>query len=145
MDATPIPAAPKGPSVRLNPATKNTLEGVGEWKVNMSLDDDTDPPLYSQRRQTALRFVVLLAIAALILPGLVITWSTQLRTAQYACEIAVAYYAPGATSSRASFDLFPAELVGWNCYAVMFDNQEYFVAHLGVIPGAPRLVPLTGS
>jgi hypothetical protein len=113
--------------------------------MNMSLDDDTDPPLYSKRRQSALRFVVVVAIAALVLPGVIVTWSTQLRTAQYACEIAVAYYAPGASSSRASFDVVPADLVGWNCYAVMFDDQEYFVAHLGVIPGAPRLVPLTGS
>ena len=50
-----------------------------------------------------------------------------------------------ATSSRASFDLFPTELLGWNCHAVMFDGQEFFVANLGVVPGAPRLVPLTGS
>ena len=92
-----------------------------------------------------MRFVVLLAIGALVLPGIFITWSTQLRTAQYACQIAVNYYAPGATSSRASFDLLPTELLGWNCHAVMFDGQEVFVAHLGVVPGAPRLVPLTGS
>lgn len=111
----------------------------------MSLDDETEPPLYSRRRRQVMRFVVLLAIAALVLPGVIVTWSTQVRTADYACQIAVEYYAPGASGSRASFDLFPSELVGWNCHAVMFDGQEFFVAHLGVVPGAPRLIPLTGT
>ena len=111
----------------------------------MSFDDDTEPPLYSRRRRQVMRLVVLLAIAALVLPGVIVTWTTQVRTAQYACEIAVDYYAPGATASAASFQLRPAELVGWNCYAVMFDGQEVFVAHLGVVPGAPRLIPLTGT
>jgi len=92
-----------------------------------------------------MRFVVVLAIAALVLPGVFVTWSTQVRTAQYACQIAVNYYAPGATSTKASFDLVADDLLGWNCYAVMFDGQEVFVAHLGLVPGAPRLVPFTGS
>ena len=140
-----MPAAPKGPRVLLSPLMSDTVEGVGDEKVTMSFDDNNDRPLYSRRRRNMMRFVVLLAIGALVLPGIFITWSTQLRTAQYACQIAVNYYAPGATSSRASFDLLPTELLGWNCHAVMFDGQEFFVAHLGVVPGAPRLVPLTGS
>jgi hypothetical protein len=140
-----MPAAPMGPRVLLSPLMSDTVEGVGDYKVTMSFDDDLDRPLYSRRRRNLMRFVVLLAIGALVLPGIIITWSTQLRTAQYACQIAVNYYAPGATSSRASFDLLPTELLGWNCHAVMFDGQEFFVAHLGVVPGAPRLVPLTGS
>ncbi len=81
--------------------------------MTMSFDDDNDRPLYSRRRRNTMRFVVLLAIGALVLPGIFITWSTQLRTAQYACQIAVNYYAPGATSSRASFDLLPTELPTW--------------------------------
>ena len=111
----------------------------------MSLDDDIDRPLYSRRRRNLMRFVVLLAIGALVLPGVVVTWTTQLRTANYACQIAVDYYAPGATSSKASFDLVPTDLLGWNCHAVMFDGQEFLVAHLGVVPGAPRLIALTGT
>ena len=145
MEATPIPAAPKGPRVLLSALTTHTVGGVGDYKVNMSLDDETDRPLYSRRRRNLMRFVVLLAIGALVLPGIIVTWTTQLRTANYACQIAVEYYAPGATSSRASFDLLPTDLLGWNCHAVMFDGQEFFVAHLGVVPGAPRLIPLTGT
>lgn len=111
----------------------------------MSMDEEFEPPLYSPRRRGVMRFGVLLAILALVLPGLVVTWATQVRTANYACQIATNYYAPGATSSRATFSVLPLELGGWNCHAVMFDDTEIFVAHLGFIPGAPRLVPLTGS
>ena len=111
----------------------------------MDLEDDSERPLYSRKRLTMMRAIVIVAILALVLPGLVVTWTTQVSTAHYACQIAVAYYAPGATSHRASFDVAPADLFGWNCYAIMFDDQENFVAHLGVIPGAPRLIPLTGS
>ena len=140
-----MPEAPAGPRVLLSPLMSDTVEGVGDLMVTMSFDDDTDRPLYSRRRRNLMRFVVLLAIGALVLPGVIVTWTTQLRTANYACQIAVNYYAPGATSSRASFDLAPTDLLGWNCHAVMFDGQEFFVAHLGVVPGAPRLVPHTGS
>ena len=109
-------------------------------------DSESDGrPLHSARRRRFMRVVVSIAIASLVLPGVLVTWTTQVRTAAYACEIATAYYAPGATSSKADFRLTPAELVGWNCYAVFFDQSEMFIAHLGVIPGAPRLVPLTGS
>jgi len=89
--------------------------------------------------------VVLVAVAALVLPSLIVTWTTQVRTANYACQIAVAYYAPGATGSTAKFSVSDPSLPGWNCYAEMFNGVEYFVAHLGIIPGAPRLIPLTGS
>jgi hypothetical protein len=92
-----------------------------------------------------MRVFVIVAIMSLVLPGFVVTGVTQLNTAQYSCGIAVSYYAPGATSSKASFDLAPFALFGWNCYAVMFDGTEYFVAHLGIVPGAPRLIPLTGT
>jgi hypothetical protein len=92
-----------------------------------------------------MQIVVSLAIAALVLPGFLVTWSTQARTANYACEIAVDYYAPGASAAKANFSLLNLSIPGWNCYAVMFDGSEAFVAHLGVIPGAPRLVPQSGS
>lgn len=108
-------------------------------------DEADSRPLHSARRRRFMRVVVSVAIASLVLPGVLVTWATQVRTAGYACQIATAYYAPGATSSRADFHLTPADLVGWNCYAVFFDQSEMFIAHLGVIPGAPRLVPLTGS
>ena len=107
--------------------------------------EESDRPLYSPKRRRFLRIVVSVAILALVLPGIVTTWATQVRTATYACQIATAYYAPGAQSSRASFEVGNPSLLGWNCYAQLADGNDFFVAYLGVIPGAPRLVPLTGS
>jgi hypothetical protein len=112
--------------------------------TNMNFLDEDEPPFRPIRRRV-MQIVVSISIAALVLPGIIVTWSTQVRTANYACEIAVAYYAPGASSSRASFSLLNPSLPGWNCRAVMFDGSEKLVAHLGVIPGAPRLVQQTGS
>jgi hypothetical protein len=120
------------------------LGGMTQWEDSSEYDDESRSPRFQVRRRI-MQFVVTLAIAALVLPGLLVTWTTQVRTAQYACQIATAYYAPGATGSDARFSLVPAPLAGWNCYAVMFDQSEFFVANLGVIPGAPRLRPLTGS
>lgn len=114
---------------------------------------DDDPPRseasedapFRPARKRLMQIVVSIAIAALVLPGFLVTWGTQVRTANYACQIAVAYYAPGATDSAARFSLADPSIPGWNCYAVMFNSQEFFVAHLGIVPGAPRLIPLTGS
>jgi hypothetical protein len=108
-------------------------------------EDEPGAPLHSRVRRRFMQVVVSVAIAALVLPGILVTWSTQVRTAQYSCQIATAYYAPGATGSDARFIFQPTSLAGWNCFAIMFDQSEFFVAHLGLIPGAPRLVPLTGS
>jgi hypothetical protein len=109
-------------------------------------DDELDErPRRSRTKRRFMQIVVTVAIAALVLPGFLVTWTTQVRTAEYACQIATAYYAPGATGSTARFSLVPEPLTGWNCYAIMFDGSEFFVANLGFIPGAPRLVPLTGS
>ena len=112
--------------------------------MSMNFPDDDEPPFRPMRRRI-MRIVVSVAIAALVLPGFIVTWSTQVRTANFACEIAVDYYAPGAKAAKASFSLLNPSIPGWNCYAVMFDGSEEFVAHLGVIPGAPRLRPQSGS
>lgn len=112
---------------------------------NVFYDEPEDTTPFRGTRKKVMQVVVTIAIAALVLPGFLVTWSTQVRTADYACEIAVAYYAPGASDSAARFSLADASIPGWNCYAVMFNGQEFFVAHLGIVPGAPRLVPLTGS
>jgi hypothetical protein len=111
-----------------------------------SPDDEPDEaPVGGRARRRFMQIVVTIAITALVLPGVLVTWVTQVRTAQYACEIATDYYAPGAGGSIARFSLTPISVAGWKCYAVLFDGTEFFVAHLGVIPGAPRLVPLTGT
>jgi len=62
--------------------------------------EEPERPLYSSKRRTAMRVVVSVAILALVLPGVLITWVTQVQTATYACQVATAYYAPGALGSR---------------------------------------------
>lgn len=116
---------------------------MSTWEID-PLEDDDDPAPRT-RRAVVMRVAVLITILALVLPGILVTWSTQVRTAQYACQIAADYYAPGASQSEARFRITNPDLVGWNCYAVMFNGEEVFTAYLGLIPGAPRLVPLTGS
>ncbi len=115
----------------------------------MSLDaeefGESERPLYSRKRRRLMQIVVSVAILALVLPGVLITWVTQVQTAQYACNIAAAYYAPGARGVTASFELGNSDVLGWNCYVEIDGQDDFFIAHLGVIPGAPRLVPLTGS
>jgi hypothetical protein len=115
--------------------------------MSVDAEDFGEPerPLYSRRRRRLLQIVVSLAIIALVLPGVLITWVTQVQTAQYACQIAAAYYAPGAQRSKAAFELGNSDVLGWNCYVEIDGQDDFFIAHLGVIPGAPRLVPLTGS
>lgn len=108
-------------------------------------EEPSEPPVGGRARRRVMQIVVIIALTALVLPGVLVTWVTQTRTANYACEIATDYYAPGASGSVAKFSLTPLSVAGWKCYAVLFDGTEFFVAHLGVIPGAPRLVPLTGT
>lgn len=118
----------------------------------MSTDDlppelweDDEPPRQRPLRAKLIRLAGMIAILALVLPGILVTWTTWSRTAEYACELAVQYYAPSADASEARFDLVPVQSLGWTCYAVMFDGTEARVASLGPIPGAPTLRPMTGS
>lgn len=116
---------------------------MSTWEDDPLEDDDEPAP--RRLRTTVMRVVVLIAVLALVLPGVLVTWTTQVRTAEYACQIATDYYAPGASASLARFTITDPELLGWNCFAQMYNDEEIFTAHLGLIPGAPRLIPLTDS
>lgn len=99
-------------------------------------DDETDDrPLYSRRRSTALRTIVVLALAAMVLPVLANLFTVNIATANDACARAVAYAAPGAVSSSARFELFGPGGIGWECYSVGGFGGEQYIAPLGLIPG----------
>jgi len=108
-------------------------------------DDELSGPSRMDRRARVLKAVGIVALLSLVLPGVLITWSTSRATARAACTIAVDYYAPSAVSVDATFDLFPVRTLGWNCHAIMADGASLRVATLGIIPGAPTLRPLTGT
>jgi hypothetical protein len=117
----------------------NPPELSEEW------DDEDEGPKAWERRNRVLRIVGIIALVSLVLPGVLVTWTTSSRAAGVACEIAVTYYAPAAVTSQARFEMLPLNTLGWNCHAVMADGRTLRVASLGPIPGQPRLVPLTGS
>lgn len=100
---------------------------------------DYDPgegsPVHSVARRRALRIMVTLGLVALILPGVLVTISTQLSTAAAACRVVVAQAAPDSVGSSARFELMGAEGPGWYCYAQRFGGSEILLRALGLIPG----------
>lgn len=86
-----------------------------------------------ERRQQFMRVVVIIAIVALVLPGVLITVSTASRTAEVACRIVASSTAPGSVP-EARFDLSGPEGPGWYCYATDFGGRELQLRFLGFIP-----------
>ena len=94
-----------------------------------------DRPLYSDRRRKVLRAIVIIAVAAMLLPVLASFISVSTSTASVACARAVAYSVPDATGSEAHFQLFGDGGIGWQCYSVGGFGGNRFVGPLGIIPG----------
>lgn len=90
-----------------------------------------------QRRQRAMRILVLVAVAALVIPGVLSTASLARSTAEHTCSVYVARYQPRAVGSAARFDLFGPRGPGWDCYSVSPAGNEVFLVLLGLIPSAP--------
>jgi hypothetical protein len=83
--------------------------------------------------------MVVLGLAGLLLPGVLVTVSTQLATAEAACRIVVGAQDPQAIRAVARFELAGAEGPGWYCYSVRFGGTEILLRSLGLIPGlSPR-------
>jgi len=93
--------------------------------------------LYRQRRQKAMRILVLVAVAALIVPGILSTASLARSTAEHTCAVYVGRYQPRAVGSATHFDLFGPRGPGWDCYSVDTAGTETFLVLLGLIPSAP--------
>jgi hypothetical protein len=96
-------------------------------------------PLRSRRMMLAMRIVVSVGIAGLILPGVIGTVMINVRDAGEACKRWVKYEDPN-DSSTVSFDLMGEHGSGWQCYTQSnsFGGTQ-FVASLGWIPGPPQL------
>jgi hypothetical protein len=96
-------------------------------------------PLRSRHLTTVMRVVVVLALVALVLPGIVTTMTVSASTAQSACEAWVAFEVDGASGAEARFEVFGPSGMGWECYSVGAFGGDEHVASLGLIPGPPRL------
>jgi hypothetical protein len=96
-------------------------------------------PLRSPHMLLAMRIVVGLGIAGLVLPGVIGTVMINARDAAESCKRWVRYENPG-DAATATFELLGAHGSGWQCYtqANSFGGPQ-FVASLGWIPGPPQL------
>ena len=94
-----------------------------------------------RRMVLVMRVIVVVGIAALVLPQLITTASVAASTARQACAAWVRYEAPGSGES-ARFEVFGAGGVGWECYATGGLGGDKHVASLGLIPVSPRLSPV---
>jgi hypothetical protein len=113
-------------------------------------DDDDEPelagyqpsetPLRSARFVVTMRVVVLLGLVALVLPGILFTYSVQEVTAQEACRRWVVATMPGGTGYIATFEFFGPGLIGWECYSHGSITGDRHLATLGLIPG-PQHIP----
>jgi hypothetical protein len=101
-------------------------------------------PLRSPRMLLAMRVVVSLGIAGLVLPGVIGTALINARDAAESCKRWVRYESPN-DSSSVSFELMGAHGSGWQCYTSSnsFGGSQ-FVASLGWIPGPPQLPTRNG-
>jgi hypothetical protein len=95
-------------------------------------------PLRSRRMLLAMRIVVAVGIAGLILPGVIGTVMINVKDASEACKRWVRYEDPN-DSSTVSFELMGDHGSGWQCYTQSnsFGGSQ-FVASLGWIPGPPQ-------
>jgi hypothetical protein len=102
-------------------------------------------PLRSPHKLLAMRIVVTVGIAALVLPGVVGEVMLNFKDAAESCKRWVSYEHPG-DAARASFELFGANGSGWQCYTATdsFGGSQ-FVASLGWIPGPPAIPAKSGS
>lgn len=103
-------------------------------------DSETDDrPLYSRRRRRIMRAVVLVAVAAMLLPIVANLVTVSAATAADSCARAVAYAVPDAAGSSARFEVFGAGGIGWECYAVGGFSGNRHVVSLGLVPGMVEL------
>ncbi len=92
-------------------------------------------PLRSPQMLLAMRIVVTVGIAALILPGVIGTVMINARDASEACKRWVRYEDP-ADSSTVSFELMGAHGSGYTQNNSFGGSQ--FIVSLGWIPGPPQ-------
>ncbi|MEO5921893.1 MAG: hypothetical protein ABIQ01_12200 [Pseudolysinimonas sp.] len=98
-------------------------------------EPDESRPSRTAARRRVLRVMVVLGLVGLVLPGVLVTVSTQLSTADAACRFVVSTEDPEAIGSNARFELAGAEGPGWYCYAIRFGGTEILLRSLGLIPG----------
>ena len=98
-----------------------------------------EKPLRSRHLQTFMRVVVIIALVALVLPGIIVSITTANATATRACAAYAQVYAPDAIGFSVRFEAFGPEGPGWSCYTTDFGGRESLLRTLGLIPGGAVL------
>lgn len=98
-----------------------------------------EKPLRSKHLTTVMRVVVVLALVALVLPGIITTMSVASSSAQAACATWVDFEVAGPSGSTARFEAFGPGGLGWECYSVGAFGGDKHIVSLGLIPGPPTL------
>ncbi|WP_395242500.1 hypothetical protein ACGGZK_09915 [Agromyces sp. MMS24-K17] len=110
---------------------------TSDWHPELAGDDDA-APVRGPRRQRMLRVVVLVALAAMVLPLVLSAIGVARSAAVNACTAFVAAFDQSASGARVAFDLFGRGGPGWMCFAE-YAGDERLVANLGLIPSGARL------
>jgi len=97
-----------------------------------------EKPIRSARKMWMLRIVVLLAVVALVLPGVFTTVNVGTSNAWQACTYRSAAVDPSLQAAP-RFELLGPGGLGWECYAVDRSGDEYHIDSMGLIPVAPRV------
>lgn len=92
------------------------------------------------RRRRVMRIVVIVALAALVLPAVLSTGAVASGTAARVCSIYAQSFDRNA-AGEARFELFGPGGPGWQCYAVLTPGHEQPLGNLGVIPAMPTVPP----
>ncbi|WP_127794003.1 hypothetical protein [Agromyces sp. LHK192] len=106
-------------------------------------DDDLEPesgPVYGERRRRAIRIVVVIALAAMVLPLVLSLFTVARNAAVNACRVTVVRFDDHATGAHVEFELFGPGGAGWMCYAERDGHQDRLIANLGLIPSVPHAV-----
>ena len=98
-------------------------------------------PLRGRGMTVASRVFVVVALGALLLPGILLTISIQTQTADYTCSVYARQYQPESVAASARFELTGPVGPGWQCYALNTEGDATWVAPLGLIPSAPHRLP----
>lgn len=103
-------------------------------------DWSDDRPVRTARRRRALRIVVLIALAGMLLPIVLSAYGVARAAAERACAIYALDYSVNA-DSRVTLDLFAEGGPGWLCYAqVGSADRGLLLGNLGLMPASPRPV-----
>jgi hypothetical protein len=102
---------------------------VEDYYPELANYEPHERPIRSQRTLFLMRALVIVAIAGLVLPGVITTYTFAQQSAQNACAVWVNHEVAQQHSSYAKL-----EGLSWQCYAVSADGTTR-ITSLGMLPG----------